>query len=147
MIDVMTVQERLAALAEYVDRLRPLQVLGPAELVDENRYVEYWAVQRGLEMAVQCVLDISTHLVAGLEVGRPQEYRESILALGDAGILPADFASHLSQIAGFRNIIVHEYLEIDPDQIHRAITVGLDDLERYATYVIAYLRQEGYFED
>ncbi|HFD40586.1 MAG TPA: DUF86 domain-containing protein [Anaerolineae bacterium] len=147
MIDVETILERLDALQEYVDKLRPMQSLTPEDMQDENRYVEYWAVQRGLELATQCVLDISSHLVAGLRLGHPQEYRQAILLLGQHKVLPSEFAEHLSQIAGFRNIIVHDYLDIDPILVHRAVTIGLDDLETFAEQIIIYLRQEGYLAD
>ncbi len=147
MIDIETIQERLDALQTYIDKLRPLQALTEEDLLDDGRYVEYWAVQRGLELAIQCVLDIGSHIVAGLRLGQPQEYRDAILMLGQAEILPSAFAEHLSRIAGFRNIIVHEYLGIDPGLVREVLTSGLGDLEVFATHIVDYLRREGYLED
>ncbi len=53
----------------------------------------------------------------------------------------------LSRIGGFRNIIVHEYLGIDPGLVRQAPTSGLGDLEVFATHIVDYLRREGYLED
>jgi len=33
--------------------------------------------------------------------------------MGELGVLPVDFARHLAPLAGFRNILVHEYLEVE----------------------------------
>lgn len=146
MIDVETIRERLDASQTYIDRLRPLQTPTPEDLLDDDRYVEYWAVQRGLELAIQCVLDISGHMVAGMRLGRPQEYRDVILMLGQSGVLPSEFAENLSRVAGFRNIMVHEYLGIDPGLVSDALTTGLGDLELFAMHIVNYLRREGYLE-
>ena len=43
----------------------------------------------------------------------PRDYYEAIVRLGELGVLPPEFAAHLAPLAGFRNILVHEYLEVD----------------------------------
>jgi len=73
MIDASIVMERLDALQEYVDKLRPFQSLSPEQLMAEENYRDYWAVQRGLTLAAQCVVDVSSHLAAGLRLGRVQD--------------------------------------------------------------------------
>lgn len=70
MIDTGTILERLDALQEYVDKLRPFQSQSPERLMAEENYRDFWAVQRGLTLAGQCVVDVSSHLVAGLRLGR-----------------------------------------------------------------------------
>jgi len=143
MLDVETIVERLDALQEYIDRLRPLQALSLEELTLPENYRDYWAVERGLLLAIQCVIDISTHLVAGLRLGRVQGYGEAIRLLGKAGILPASFAEKLSRVAGFRNLLIHEYLAIDPREVYKALQ-NLRDLETFSKYVYRFLKQKNY---
>ncbi len=50
---------------------------------------------------------------------KPRDYYESILRLGELDVLPADFAKRLAPLAGFRNILVHEYLVVDWDKVYR----------------------------
>jgi len=47
------------------------------------------------------------------------------------GVLPADFARYLAPLAGFRNILVHEYLAVDWDEVYQTLH-RLEDLERFA---------------
>jgi uncharacterized protein YutE (UPF0331/DUF86 family) len=44
---------------------------------------------------------------------KPADYYEAFLILGEAGILSMDFARKIAPLAGFRNILVHEYLRLD----------------------------------
>jgi uncharacterized protein YutE (UPF0331/DUF86 family) len=39
--------------------------------------------------------------------------------MGELGILSVGFARHLAPLAGFRNILTHEYLGIDWDQVYK----------------------------
>jgi len=145
MIDTDAILERLDALQEYLDKLRPFQSQSSAQLLAEENYRDYWAVQRGLMLAVQCVLDVSSHLVAGLRLGRVQDYAEAIRLLAKGHILPESFAEQLGKIAGFRNVLIHEYLAIDPLKVYEALQ-KLDDLEAFIDHVHGFLRREGYLE-
>jgi len=44
---------------------------------------------------------------------KPTDYYEAITTLGELGILPFEFSQKFAPIAGFRNILVHEYLQVD----------------------------------
>jgi uncharacterized protein YutE (UPF0331/DUF86 family) len=97
-------------------------------------------VERNLEIAAQCCIDIS-HRIISLEGARkPADYYDAILSMGELGVLPAEFARHLAPLAGFRNILVHEYLTVDWDEVYRTLH-HLEDLERFAELVRRWLRQ------
>ena len=66
---------------------------------------------------------------------------EAILRLGELGVLPPDFATHLAPLAGFRNILVHEYLEIDWQEVYRNLQ-QMGDLAQFASMVREWLRQQ-----
>lgn len=146
MIDTDSILERLDALQEYVDKLRPFQSQSPEQLTADDNYRDYWAVQRGLTLAAQCVVDVSSHLAAGLRLGRAQDYAEAIRLLAKGHILPESFAGQLSKIASFRNVLIHEYLAIDQLKVYEALQ-NLDDLEEFIDHVHSFLRREGYLEE
>lgn len=131
------VLNRLDALAHAVARLRPHQAT-PIEryVADED---EQWVVERGLHLAAEATLDVCNHLVAALRLPAAQDYTQAIDRLSDAGILPAAFATRFRQVGGFRNILVHDYLEIDPKQVHQVLCDHLDDFLLFAQYIAAYL--------
>jgi len=60
--------------------------------------------------------------------------------MGELGVLPPDFARSLAPVAGFRNILVHEYLSVDWDYVYDHLR-HLDDLERFGNLVRHWLIQ------
>jgi uncharacterized protein YutE (UPF0331/DUF86 family) len=56
-----------------------------------------------------------------------------------AGDLSPELAERLRGWAGLRNILVHEYLDIDHAVAHHAIQAELLDLEEFAAWAAAKL--------
>ena len=99
---------------------------------------ERWAVERGLHLCAQNVLDIATHIAAGEGRDVP-DYATAVLELGRLGVLPVDFAREFSSVAGFRDILVHGYLDLDLALLHRLLNERLDDFEVFAGEIEEYL--------
>jgi uncharacterized protein YutE (UPF0331/DUF86 family) len=59
--------------------------------------------------------------------------------LGKVGVLPRELAERLAPIVGFRNILVHEYLEIDWDEVLRHLQ-RLGDLYNFVDHVKRWLK-------
>ena len=49
--------------------------------------------------------------------------------------IPDDFALHFRNMAGFRNVLVHSYLDIDLDVIVQVLGQQLDDFETFARHI------------
>lgn len=49
-------------------------------------------------------------------------------------------------MAGFRNILVHQYLEIDEGEVYRNLQLGPDDFETFVDHVLAFLQREDYLQ-
>lgn len=98
--------ERLSAMREFVGQLRQYRSRPFEEFLSDPTLRA--AVERFFQLAIEAALDISNMLCRELGLRRPGEGRESILALGRAGVLPLDFAERFAPVASFRNILVHE---------------------------------------
>jgi uncharacterized protein YutE (UPF0331/DUF86 family) len=134
--DVAIVRRHLLALDAAMQRLhrhagRPLAAL----VVDPDTL---WAIERGLQLCAQNALDIATHLTASAGRDTP-DYASAIDTLGQLGVLPDAFARRFRGIAGFRNVLVHGYLAVDPGRIHELLNSGLDDFLAFAQHVERYL--------
>lgn len=104
---------------------------------DEDPYLRD-IVERNLEIAAQCCIDISHRSISREDARKPVDHYDAILSMGELGVLPAGFARHLVPLAGFRNILVHEYVAVDWDEVYRALH-RLEDLERFAEFVRTWL--------
>ena len=130
------IERRLDELNERLARLQPLQSKPRAEF-DADPYLRDIA-ERNLEVAAQCVLDICHRIIALENARKPTDYYETILIMSELNILPAVFARRLAPLAGFRNILIHEYLGIDWDQVYGNLQ-KLDDLVDFSETIRKWL--------
>jgi len=99
-------------------------------------------VERNLEVAAQCVLDISHRIISLSAAPKPRDYYEAILRLGELGVLPLEFAEKLAPLAGFRNILVHEYLQVDWREVYKNLQQS-NDLVNFAGLIRQWLKKGG----
>ncbi len=129
MVDLESVDRRLQRLGELLAVLEDIRAEGE-QVYLAGRQTRL-AAERALQLAVQACIDVAAHLVAELGLRTPDTYREAFLGLAHEGLVHEDLAQRLGDAAGMRNILVHEYLEIDPRQVWRALE-RLDDLRAFA---------------
>jgi len=66
----------------------------------------------------------------------------AIERLAELGVLPRPFAASFRAVAGFRNVLVHGYLKVDPHAVHRLLNERLEDFSEFARLVTAYLEAQ-----
>lgn len=137
-VEFSGIERRLDELSERLARLAPLRSRPRADF-DSEPYLRD-IVERNLEVAAQCCIDISHRIIALEGALKPRDYHEAIVRMGELGVLPADFAEQLAPIAGFRNILIHDYLVVDWDEVYENLA-NLDDLYRFATLIRTWLTQ------
>jgi uncharacterized protein YutE (UPF0331/DUF86 family) len=138
-IDPQTVRRHLLALDEALQTLRKHRGLTVSDLtsVREKR----WIVERGLQLCAQNVLDIATHIAAGTGHDVP-DYAAAIDCLTDSGVLPAEFTERFRALAGFRNVLVHGYLDVDVAVVHRLLNDDLEDFTEFARHVNRFIKTD-----
>lgn len=119
-----------------MQKLEPLRAKSREALL-EDPYLQD-IVERNLEVAAQCCLDIANRIISLEAARKPQDYYEGIIRLGEIGVLPVEFARDFASIAGFRNILVHEYLDLDWDEVYANLQ-ALDDMHIFAKQVRQWL--------
>ncbi|MCK4268157.1 MAG: DUF86 domain-containing protein [Actinomycetia bacterium] len=100
----------------------------------------YKLAERCLQLAVDSVLDISHYILAQQNWPRA-EGKEAIRSLGQYRVIPAEFAEQFSHVAGFRNILVHEYLKIDRNKVFDFLH-NLQDFREFSRYVLGFLEDQ-----
>lgn len=135
-IDVALIRRHLLALDTALQALQR-HTDGSIEVLRTD-IEEAWIVERGLQLCAQNCIDIATHLAAATGHDVP-DYAAAIDLLAVIGVITSDFARTFRGIAGFRNVLVHGYLAIDPEILHRLLNERLDDFRRFARSVEEYL--------
>lgn len=135
-LDAALVRRHLLALDRALTVLREHQGRALAEL--ERSPDELWAVERGLQLCAQNAIDVATHVAvsAGRDV---KDYAGAFDRLGEMGVLSRDFAARFRSVAGFRNVLVHGYLEVDVRLVHRLLNERLEDFREFARCIERHL--------
>lgn len=130
MVDRHVVLSRLAKIREYVALLRKIRGMTSERAFVSDPLV-HGNAERYLQLAIQAVLDVSHHLVADLRLGLPADNKELFEQLAAHGIVTAPLSRKLTRMAGFRNLLVHEYLAIDRHRVFAILERELGDFERF----------------
>ena len=137
--DPAVIRRHLAALREALSHLNRYSGSTP-DALHANTDLR-WTVERGLQLAAQNALDIATHIGAA-SGSDPADYASAIDNLAKLSILSAEFASRLRRLAGFRNVLVHAYLDLNLAVVASALNEGLRDLGTYADLIEAHLSRD-----
>ena len=110
------------------DLLGDLESIGGVDvaLLRSDRITRH-AVERILTQLVEFAVSINSHVAASV----PGTYRESFIAAADAGFSSAELAERLAPSAGLRNILTHEYVEVDLDLVAVAVQTATVDYRAY----------------
>ncbi len=98
-------------------------------------------LDRRMQVAVENCIDIATHLAAGLDLPRKERASDVFLLLAEKEIISAELAHKLAGAAGLRNILVHEYMEIDYRLAYSDIDEKLLDLKQFGKEVLDFLEK------
>lgn len=128
MTDPELVAKKLAQIETSVAELRALARLD--EDVKEQRFVEHT-----LQIAIQASLDVASHIVSDERLGEPRTNRELFRLLGRRGMLSMQLVGVLEDAAGFRNVLVHGYDDVDLGIVRDVVEHRLDDLLAFVAEV------------
>ncbi len=127
MTDADLLAKRLAFIETSIQELRtharPDQI---KDDIQNRRFVEHT-----LQLAIQAALDVASHVVSDLRLGEPATNRALFDLLIEAGWVPRDLGEILGDMAGFRNVLVHGYTEVDLGIVQDVVVNRLGDLEAF----------------
>ncbi|MCD6290838.1 MAG: DUF86 domain-containing protein [Anaerolineae bacterium] len=128
MVRKEVVRKRLRKLDEYLTILQRLQGTPYEEFIANPE--KYGSAERFLQLAIETVNDIGSHLVADLGLGPVEWYRDVPERLYGAGYIDQEMREQWIRMIGFRNILVHDYLDVDRGQVYEILQKHLGDFER-----------------
>lgn len=131
MTDAELIAKKLAEIETYVQELR---TLGEVEKLrtdlKEQRFIALT-----LQLAIQAALDVSSHIISDDRLGEPRTNRELFMLLERHGWVSAALASHLRDMVGFRNVLVHGYDRLDLNIVEDVLKNRLQDLEAFVAAI------------
>lgn len=130
----------LQKLEEYLRNLKEHQKVTLDELENSDVLLTY--VERKLQLAAQVSIDLGNHLIAHFGFETPQDYKDVFEILAKEGVISKELSSNMKKMAGFRNILVHDYLSIDVGKIADVLHFRLGDLEDFSVAIVEFFEKK-----
>jgi uncharacterized protein YutE (UPF0331/DUF86 family) len=134
------VHASLARLRELLTDLDDLVGEPSAEDLRADRALRH-ITERILVQLVEVAVSVNSHIAAAQLERSPTDYRQSFDLAATAGALPDELAGRLRDAAGLRNVLVHEYLEIDLALVARSVPQARAGFGAYVREVARFLQR------
>lgn len=142
MLNKPFIQRKIKLMQEDLERLGPIAKLSFKKL--QNDRMSYDAGERILERIVTRALDVNRHLIAEYADGaqKIRDNHDTFLALRDIKVLSSSLAKTLAPSAALRNVLAHEYDEVDVALIYESFGEALKYYTRYCARVMSFIEKK-----
>ena len=142
MLDVVKLSEKLKVVQKERSLLEDFVGLTFEEFMADDKIHEYYGALHHLQIALQAVLDTCQHIVAQKLLGSYKENKEVFRLLSRKGVLSNEVGKTFEAAVGVRNILVHQYEDVDPKKVYDVIQSNLSDFDRFVVEIGEYLKKE-----
>jgi len=137
MVDMALVLRKLASLADYRRQIAEYSSITVEE------YRSDWKTQRivdrTLQMMIELCADIAGHVIADNRLRTPETYADNFRVLGENDILAPELVAVMEKMTKFRNVVVHQYEEVDAEIVVLVLRKHLDDFTLFSDAVVKHI--------
>ncbi len=133
MTSLGVLENKVSQVRKYLGVLRGYQGFSQEEIeMDVDRR---GAVERYLYLAIQATIDLAEALISYKSLRKPATLADSFRILQEDGLLAEPLMRELIKMAGFRNIIAHDYAQINYGVLCQVLKERLVDIEAFLQIV------------
>jgi len=133
-MDREVIERKVESLRRCLKRVSEKCPPSPEQLAQDIDAQDIVALN--LTRAVQLCVDIATHLISASDVPPPDTMGRTFDVFAEIGCIDRELATRLKKAVGFRNIVIHNYNEVDWHIVHEIAKRHLDDFSDFAKAVI-----------
>ena len=133
-MDRCVIDDKLERLRRCIQRNEHKRPALLADLVADYDLQDILSVN--LERAIQLCVDIAAHIIAAREISAPTTMAAAFESLQVLQVLSPELATSMKKAVGFRNIVVHNYQEIDWEIVFNICHHKLDDFRAFAQAIV-----------
>jgi uncharacterized protein YutE (UPF0331/DUF86 family) len=130
MVRPKVLRRRLQKLDEYIEYLEEAQEYSFEEFVSAVEV--YSAVERNLQLSIEALTDMASHVVVDEDLGTFEQARDLPGILEEHDLIRKDNRETWEEMISFRNVLFHEYVDIDRRRVYDALQYQLDDIRRFS---------------
>ena len=137
MIDKNLILRKMSELEEYLSQLSQY---GDITISD---YYSDWKIQRiverTLQMMIETCINVATHIISDRKYRVPKSYADTFKVLFENEVIGKELYDSLDKMAKFRNIVVHDYDDIDAEIVISILKNNINDFPKYKDAIVNFL--------
>lgn len=141
MPDKLLIERKLQEIIKQLKHLKELVKISAKTFLSDD--VQMYFAERVMQRMIEAAIDINMHIASDKKWETPDSYFHSFIALADLKIYSRNFGESIAPSAKMRNIIVHEYLNLDIKKFKEALDSALRDYPKYVKHIQKFLRSPG----
>lgn len=98
-----------------------------------------WIIEHGLIRCATIIFDIADHLLSGHFNSYSESYEESLAELYRHGVISEGLFQNLKGLGGFRNVLVHQYMVVEPGETLENFRKGLKVFPQFGQEIQSWL--------
>ena len=134
MIDTSLILAKASKVQGHLGRVREKRTVSLDEFLADLDRQE--SILFNLQMAIQNCIDMAGHIISDQELGVAGSTNEMFYMLQEGGYLTPKLTEKMVAAVGFRNLIVHEYKNIDLRKVYQIAHHDIEDLEQYLKAIL-----------
>jgi len=134
MVDKDIVLAKSSAVKKHIKRIKDLPFKDFQEFQNNSDYQDILLFN--IQLAVQNCIDIAAHMISDENMGIPGSTNEMFYLLEENGYLTRDITEKMVKAVGFRNLIVHEYVNLKLERVYDISKKDIHDLEIFIKQIL-----------
>jgi uncharacterized protein YutE (UPF0331/DUF86 family) len=137
MVRVEVLKKRIAKLEEYLGLLAAYRNMPLEKFLSNPEH--YHSAERLLQLCIEASTDMGNHIITDMNLGHADYGSQIPDILAEKELISRDLAETWIKMIGLRNILVHDYLDINHATVHELIQSRMDDFESIKAFFTQYL--------
>ena len=130
---------KLQRLDEYLKYLSEIQKINKKSFLADYHF--YGLAERYLQLTIESMLDVGKLIIISENLRRPEDNQDIFVALNENRVISKKLTERLVGIANFRNILVHDYENIDREIVYVKLQRNLDDFKFFKKEILRFLNK------
>ncbi|TSC93889.1 MAG: hypothetical protein CEN87_718 [Parcubacteria group bacterium Licking1014_1] len=133
MTNFSIIENKITSIGKYLNIVGKYRKYSKDEI--EKNLDLSGAVERYLYLVSQACIDLAEAVVSFKDFRKPTTYRESFEILEEEKIISVELREKMVKMSGFRNVIAHDYAEINYDTVYDVLQNKLIDIEQFISEI------------
>lgn len=138
MVSINIIKKKVNAIQFSLGRINKYRYLSLEEFLEDDDAKDI--VAHNLFLALQNIIDIGTHIIADANWEEPNFLADIPDILAKEGVIAIESVKPLKAMIGLRNLIAHEYGDLDFMTIYQIVQDDLGDINGFLKAIIKYCK-------